>query len=436
MKINAIFRVLGNDVAGKFYPALALGRFAILFYLAVLPFGHNAALRNLGLAGMFFALIWLLRSRSLAIDWQSPILRAVGGLLLVLVVTAAVGIKPADSFGELRKHFMPGVLMLLMIPGLFGEARLRHLLLGVLAVAFTARSGLTLIELGHYFPDLDSGRAEGSFIKGYSLDAGFYVPVLLGLLLLGGRWRWLAPFALLAALACMLLLQSRTPLVAGALAMVVMLLVLRRWRLLLVCIGMAAVLGGLVVARQAQVADRLASTFSQETYESALETKHYSKANGLAARIPIWAGVLEITASRQWQGYGFGWKKLAGIAVDQGYVARWQSMRNDTFAAEQADYFSQNPSTVNPHNLYLQVYFESGLLGVAAYLVMLAVLFWQAIRLAWRGAGGNRLIGALALAWLVDHVVLGLSNGLLIGLGPSLALIALLEQARRSEKTA
>lgn len=436
MQIPSLRRALAAEISGTVHPAQALGRLAVLFYLVVLPFSHNAALKNFGLAGMLIALIWLLRAGRLSIDWRSPILRALGGLLLVLGGTAALGINPLDSLGELRKHFLGGVLLLLLIPGLFSEARLMRLLLAALALAFMLRSGLTLIELGHYFPDLDSARGQGNFVKGYSLDAGFYLPVLMGLLLLGGRWRWLAALGLVAAFSAMLLVQSRTPLVAIALAFVCMLIVLRQWRPLLACVAVALVGGALMVVKQPQVADRLASTFSQETYENALETKNYQRKEGLSARIPIWFGVLEITASRPLNGYGFGWKKLGGLAVDGGYVARWKSMENDLFAAEQADYFSQNPSTVNPHNLYLQVYFESGLAGVMAYLIMLAILFWQAAALAWRGREFNRIIGALVLAYLVDHVILGLSNGLLIGLGPSLALIALLETVRRNEKSA
>lgn len=436
MKLKALFASLGKDDAGVAHSALLLGQLAVLFYLAVLPFSHNAALKNLGLAAMLLALIWLQRVGRLVVDWRSPLLRALAGMLLVLALTAAFGVAPVDSFGELRKHFLPGVLLFLLIPCLFGQPALIRLLLSVLALAFMLRSGLTLVELGYFFPDLGAARAGGNFVKGYSLDAGFYLPVLMALLLLGGRWRWLAACGLMAAFLAMLLVQSRTPLVAIVVAFVCMLVVLRQWRPLLACVIAALLLGGFMLARQPEVADRLASTFDEKVYENALETKNYKRTEGLSARVPIWFGVLEITASRPWQGYGFGWKKLGGLAVEGGYVARWKAREGDLFAAEQADYFSQNPSTVNPHNLYLQVYFESGLSGLVAYLIMLAILFWQALVLAWRGCGINRIVAALALAYLVDHVILGLSNGLLIGLGPTLALIALLEIARRSEKTA
>ena len=429
-------RFLAADQAGAFDPAASLARFSTLFLLAVLPFSHNAALKNFALLGLLTATLWLAAQRRLAIDWHSPILRVLAALLTVLAVTATLGSDPLDSLGELRKHFLPGILLLLLIPQVFQGERLMRLVLSVIALSFMLRAGLTLIELAEYFPDLDSGRSAGNFIKGFSLDAGFYVPALMGLLLLGGRWRWLAPLGLLAVLIVMLLVQSRTPVVAASLSLVVMLFVLRKWRILLFSAAAVLCAGGYLTISQPEIGDRFASTFNPETYVLALDTTHYQPTEGFAARMPIWFGVLEITASRSLTGYGFGWKKLGRTAVDDGYVARWKARENDAFAQEQAWYFSLPTSKVNPHNLYLQIYFESGLLGLAAYLLMLLVLFWQAFRLSWRAYGERRIIAAVALAYLVSHVTLGLANGLWIGLGPSLALIALLESVRRSEKPA
>lgn len=417
-------------------PAVVLARISVLFLLAVLPFSHNAALKNFALFGMLTAVVWLAAQRRLIVDWRSPILLAIGALLAVLGMTAALGTDPADSFAELRKHFLPGILVLLLIPQVFSGPKLTRVILSVIALAFMLRAGLTLLELGTYFPDLDTGRAEGNFIKGFSLDAGFYVPVLVGLLLLGGRWRWLAPLGLFAVLAVMLLVQSRTPVLAAGLAVLVMLVMLRRWRVLLLAFTGALLAGGYLAASHPEIGKRLGSMFDQRTYLTAFDTRNYNKAEGLAARMPIWFGVLEITAGRPWQGYGFGWKKLGKTAVEDGHVGRWAAMQDDAFAADQAWYFALPTSKVNPHSLYLQIYFESGLLGLAVYGLLLAVLFWQAGRLAWRAVGEQRIVAGLVLAFLVDHVTLGFSNGLWLGLGPSLALVALLETVRRSEKRA
>lgn len=430
------FRRFLSEPGGELVGPLLLGRISILFLFAVMPFSHNAALKNLALAGMLASTLWLVARGKLLVDWRSPILRAIGFLLLLLTVTATLGRDPLDCLGELRKHFLPGVLTLLLVPLAFRGERLTRLLLAVIAIAFMLRTGLATGELVHYFPDLDTGRSEGDFIKGFSLDAGFYVPVLIALLLLGGRWRWLAPLGLLAVLTVMLLVQSRTPLVAMLLSVVVMLFVLRKWRILLFSAAGVIAVGGYFAITQPQIAERLASTFSRQTYMMAFDTEHYAPTEGLAARMPIWFGVLEVTAGRSLTGYGFGWKKLGRIAVEDGYVARWAAKEHDAFAQEQAWYFSLPPSKVNPHNLYLQIYFESGLLGLAAYGLMLVVLFWQALRLSWRAQGICSIVAATALAYLTSHVILGFGNGLWIGLGPSLALIALLEAVRLNEKKA
>jgi len=434
MKPENLIASCGRNDAGVPEPIFALARGAILFYLVVLPFGHNAALKNFAMLGMLIAAVWLMLRRQLDVDWRSPILVALAGMLLSMMIAAGLGTDPSDSFGELRKHFLPGVLLFLLIPTTFRGEQLIRLLLSVAAMAFLVRTGLTLVELSYYFPDVNAGRSDGSFIKGFSLDAGFYIPILVGFLLLGGRWRWLAPPVLLAVLTAMLLVQSRTPVVAALLAVSAMLFLLRKWRILLTSLLIVLASALYLGFSHPEIAQRFATAMSPKTYANAFETRNFRLGDGFSGRTPIWFGILEITEKRPWTGYGFGWKKLGPIALEGGYVARWAAQKDDPFAAEQATYFSQQASTVNPHNLYLQLYFESGLLGLAAYLLMLLVLFWQAARLAWRGSGFNRVIGAMAFAWLVDHVILGLFNGLLIGLGPSLALIALLELARRSEK--
>lgn len=417
--------------------AYALARASLLFLLAVLPFSHNAALKNLALLGLLAAAAWLGARRRLAVDRRSPILWALGGLLLTLGLSAALGIAPVDSFGELRKHFLPGLLMLLLIPVACPGAGWRRVLLATVGLAFALRAGLTLAELACYFPDIEAGRNDGLFIKGFALDAGLYVPALVGLCLLGGRTRWPAALGLLLAGAAMLLAQSRTPVLAVALAAVAMLFALRRWRPLL-ALGAALLLaGGGLALKQPQIAERFASTFDPATYARAFDTDHFKPTEGLAARLPIWAGVLEIGAARPWLGYGFGWKKLAGVAVDDGHVARWAARPDDAFAREQAWYFALPPSKVNPHNLYLQIYFESGLLGLAAYATLLLVLFRLALGLARRApAAEARIVAAVVLGYLVGHLALGLADGLWLGLGPSLALVALLETVRRSEKNA
>ena len=44
-------------------------------------------------------------------------------------------------------------------------------------------------------------------------------------------------------------------------------------------------------------------------------------------------------------------------------------------------------------------------------------------------------MAAVVMAYLIDHLILGFANGLLLGLGPSFVLLALLETVRLRENT-
>lgn len=95
--------------------------------------------------------------------------------------------------------------------------------------------------------------------------------------------------------------------------------------------------------------------------------------------------MIEITEERSLLGYGFGWKKLGLTAQSGGFLTAWQAAEGDQLAEAKHRYFSQPTSKVNPHSLYLQIYFESGLLGLLMYSLFLLVLFWagRATRNCW-----------------------------------------------------
>lgn len=427
MRVVESLSSLWLDTDGRRNLAMSLGRLSILLFLAVLPFSHNAAGKNLALFGMLIAASWLMVRHRLQVDWHSPILRALAAVLAVLLLTSALGTDPLDSLNELRKHFLPGILMLALIPVVFRERCLIDLLLSVVAASFLLRTGLMLVELAEFYPDLGTGRSEGFFIKGFAMDAVFYLPVLAGLMLGNKPWRWPAAIAIVIIGVAMLLLQGRAPVLAGLAGLFALLLALRRWRILAACLAAVIVAGAVVTISKPQLAGRFASIINPQTYAGA---------DGLSIRNSIWKGVIEITRERSWIGYGFGWKKLGAIAVERGHVDRWRAQADDPFAKWQSWYFSLPTDKVNPHNLYLQIYFESGLVGLAAYLAMLGVLFWQALGIVRRGKSGDEILGAILLAYLAGHVIMGLANGLWLGLGPSFALLALIEGARQRSKPA
>lgn len=427
IRVDACWRV--NDQHAFSWPH-ALARASVLFYLVLLPFSHNAALKYLGLFFMLCSMSYLAWKKQLLINWQLPsrpsrpsrlMVMSFLGLLAVLVLSSLFGREPLDSLNELRKHFLPGMLLFILIVSCFTTERFVMRLCLVLVLAFAARTGLTLLEIGQYFPNIDLARNEGNFVKGYSMSSTLYLPFIIGLLALhtlGRTYTALLVLLTLSSFVSLFLLQSRTPLIAALLLSVTILLLLQRYKLLLATAGVILLAAASVLLIQPQMADRFASVF---------ERSSYTGEQGLSLRASIWQGSLEIIQEHPYLGYGFGWKKLGTTARNDGHLARWQAQTEDAYARIKADYFALPTAKVNPHNLYIQLLFESGLFGLLAYLLCMACAAYAALKALRKDHPPiQKMIGAAVLGYLAGHLILGLADGLLIGQGPSFALLALL----------
>ncbi|MEO1766418.1 O-antigen ligase family protein [Thiobacter aerophilum] len=408
-----------------------LARLSVFFYLAALPFPHNAAWKNVAAFFMLLVTGWLVGTKRLKVDWHSPLVLGLLVLLTLVGASSLAGIAPLEGFNELRKHLLPAILLFLLTAFAFREGGWREWLFIYAGSLFLLRIALAVAELTWY-GDLYAARTSGNFVKGVALDAGFYLPVYFGLFLSAGQLRWWAGAATAAAFAIIILTQGRAPLLAGLLAIAAMLIALRRWRLLLLLLGVGLFTTIVLGLARPDLRERFLPAFSPHTYIDALDTRAFGReSDGLSGRIPIWLGVIEIARERPLLGYGFGWKKLGRIAVEDGFVERWEQNKQSLLAEAQVNYFSLPTDKVNPHNLYLQIFFEAGLVGLVVYCAVLGLF----VRVAWQqtrqGADVGGATAAIVLGFLVDHLVLGLANGLWIGLGPSMAWLGVLEAIRQ-----
>lgn len=112
-------------------------------------------------------------------------------------------------------------------------------------------------------------------------------------------------------------------------------------------------------------------------YIELVKVERYSSQEGMSGRYPIWEGVSELVAQRPALGFGPGWQKIPLAAKDNGLITQWQS-ESSPYAQFKHQYFSLEQGQVNPHNLVMQVLFETGWLGLTAYIFMLGTFFWSA----------------------------------------------------------
>lgn len=205
--------------------------------------------------------------------------------------------------------------------------------------------------------------------------------------------RWLGGLLLAGNLMILLLTQSRSALIA--LAVVLVIFVLLRWRrgwyLLLSGFGIS----GLIVLF---------------TWPAAMRWMYQVSSGylGIDERLEIWSRGLLIVRDFPFTGIGMG--------------------SFSTVASRLYPFFSKEPETLShAHNLFLQIAVDLGIPGLIAWLSVVIILFW----ISWRlydlgrklGESQAQMLGLVFLASLIALSVHGLSDAVTWGMVRSAPLV-------------
>lgn len=403
-----------------------LGRLPVIgapfFFIFVQPLPHSAALRNLGLLWLIGVAAWVAFQGRRGIDWRSPLHRVLGCFLCVLMISAVGGTDFAGSIDILRKDFLAPLLALFILLARCDEEDVWRVVVSAAVAGFALRTVLVLFEWQYVAPDM---RLAAEWVKGYAMAAVLFVPLTLVAALarpIPPRGRWLLMMLYAIELLVVVAYESRTALVALGLSAFLAVVLSGRWRLLLVLALMGCTALGSLAAMKPQLIERYAALFKASSYQGP---------QGMSARYPIWIGVGDLVRDRPWFGYGPGWKKMANVARKSGHLEQW---RNGTPVEKiSADYFDHDGGTVNPHNVFLQILFEAGAVGLAVYGLLWGV-FIRLAYLSWRQRDRSNLhqiAGIAGLSFFAAFLVMNVSNGLWPFPGPVIGLFAMVEMSRR-----
>lgn len=356
------------------------------------------AVRKIRLSGGWYPTTWSVRIGWLLVGW--------------IALASLIGPYPAESLGAMRQSLLVQVMMFaaglvlvrsvedawgLVLASVFGFALLNILSMGDLIALMSARG------LG------DRSYSHNSWLGSYGGKGGYYLPLLLGWLITRAHGRWLqigGTISLVASILLVALYGSRSPLIVGSVGVVALIFFLYGYRSFIFGAMVTMVLLGAILFSP------LGKVFH---YDSLLTPVTYATNQGLSQRLSIWDGMWQVIQVRPLIGYGYGWKKLAWVINEQGFVERWQS-RDDL-----ASYFFNGKSKasygrVNPHNYFLQVWFEIGAVGLLLVLAFWALVLKECSALLRRETPGpTRALAATSFAVLVAYLFVNLTNGHWVG---------------------
>jgi len=296
-----------------------------------------------------------------------PVIPLFGGYLLVTVGSLSVAVNVSAGFTDVFRTlatFLTLCLFCLLLPTV---PRWREHLLRVVVVA-----GLLAVAVGGYEivtrlgPGLHGRRAMEQ-ITGLMSSVNLYAGMLClllpwcagGVAILRGAWRGLAAVATVGLAAMILLLQSRAAwlaVLAGTAAVLATVLVdparfglsLRaRNRLGAACLaGIVALAAGIATAPAGnQFAQRFRSIFVEPVGPGALPRE--------GGRLMIWGITTRMIADHPLTGVGAG---------------NFTIRLHEYFDDDDLDFSNVHTNWVQPHNDFLWVFVEKGLLGIAVFV--------------------------------------------------------------------
>lgn len=383
----------------------------ITFFLSVFlffqPFHKLAGVRNTAFVLLCLAFAVRVLRGSVAVSLKD--LSVIGFLLIAAaaVLSALLSPYPLESLDAIRKNLFYQAVVFFAIVGCYGGYKDIKPLFYALLWGF---AGLSVFVLLRYDPEVflhwlrHSEMGDAPYLRGYSLYATFYIPFAAAFVYAskdGWKVKAVVSVFLFLEFTLSVLNNHRGQLVAIVLSGAAVTVLARRYYVLLAAFIICVVLSLALLRTNPHAFDRYRTLLKPQTY---MTNEH----QGLNDRLAIWSGALDMIKDRPVTGWGYGWKKLSTVAKEQGYLERW-----DKTGRTYLYYSEKGYGSANPHNLAIQILFETGIIGLLSFLFFWCTLAVKAAAAprADRGEGASLLkYGAAGV--LLSYVLINYTNGL------------------------
>lgn len=352
-----------------------LGLFSTWGYIFFSIVPHAAAGKYISSGVMLIAIVGLLVRKQIKVpqlNWVNASAFLVVGLALLSAVLTPYA---ADSLNQFRKEGLPFLLGFLLLTNADPAERSKTATFTMLALigGYAVKETLAIwagVANGFQFsiyetPDLVLPK----YLDFFSADTPYYLPFLLGPLCFWPMKLWQRVTLLLLtllAIAVVVVSGVRTAFVF-VVATVFLVLIYRFWNAKKTLLAVLAALTLCGYLLKDQITN---PSIARYTSIASTQTYQFGKDGSVSERYAIIKGVWEVSKDRLLLGYGLGWKKLPTVAEVNGHMDRWRHSQ-DPMDAWALRYFSLGEGRVNPHNFYIELIFENGLLGLIAYISLM-----------------------------------------------------------------
>jgi len=344
----------------------------VLLYVLIFfqPFNHFNSFREISFYSLLVLFIIKFAKGELKIAGFND--KTIIALILLLgwaVFVSLSGPFPSESLNAVRRNLLKQTVIFLVIISEFKNIRDMKPLLWIAVSSFAVVTSASIIENAvkdwHSFytltPSISWRSTSTYFFANYSDSATFYLPLIAVWLssIKEASWKkWIGTITLILGSVLVYIYNARTHLLTVVFAIFIILLLTKRYKLVMVFVIAAALSISIVATSKFNGLSR---------YKTLLSTDTYTTDQGLTNRLGLWQVVIEFIKERPINGYGYGWKKLAWLVQEKNTDEFWKARPSSAY-----NYYVEDAQLmygrINPHNLVLQIAFEIGIAGLVIYI--------------------------------------------------------------------
>ncbi|HDZ61933.1 MAG TPA: O-antigen ligase family protein [Nitrospirae bacterium] len=356
---------------------------SLFAYLVLLPFPHVTTIKEITfwLAVLFW--LMLMPSRSQRLLPVNPVTISLALFMAIALIASITGVEPVENLKRFKGELLVPFLLFSISATEYNSMTKIRRLLTPLVIAFAVYTIFVIAESFSwglsYFWD-QTLRQQVKWLSGYAEMSITLLPLTFGYLLLTGtRLR----FFILIFLSLEFFIAAAYRNISafgGSVFVLLMGAIFVRPGIYRFCVRVFIVIVILIssVMLYTHRDNPAIAEYRLKLYQITHPYEELKKSGGFTNRVPLWKAAIDVIKDRPVLGYGWGMKKYARIISDDKYLSRWKTDEPKVYEI----YSEYRGKYVPPHNLVLELTFQSGIIGLISFTVFFAVYLFYIIKTA------------------------------------------------------
>lgn len=387
---------------------------SLFTYLFLLIFPHTTTIQEVSFWTAFLCwAILRLRKQESFIPFN-PITISFSLFIVIAFIASVIGMDPLENLKRFKGELIvPFILFLIAVTEFSSIEKAKKILLAPL-IAFAIYTLLAIIESTNYglqyFWD-KTNREQYVWLTNYTQMAFIILPIMLGIFLFTKNI-WVRVFLIIFATVEFIIIasyRSITPFLAVVSVLFLWILFVRPKKYRLWMIAFVALFIFIFGFLSYTYKNHQAVTEYMAKFERIINISDELKSEeGFSNRIPAWIAAIDIIKDRPILGYGWGIKKFKELVYQEKFLERWKENKPSVY-----EFYTVTVKNTffPPHNLFLEIAVQSGLLGFTAFIVFIAIYSYYLIKNILRTSSDEDrnfsmiLIGGTFLSFIIMNLM-------------------------------